>query len=203
MENHPLFTRFSNTFSYSDYKQLMQDLVKNGSTTGDENTTEKAGFTRLNAKRMQRVENQVKINSELKEKLENIEVPLLWVVISETWCGDSAQNIPVLAKLAQQSPNIEFRVLLRDENPEIMDRYLTNGKRAIPKMICLNKTTGEELVTWGPRPAVMQEKVSEVKSNDPGVAKEEIQKNLHLWYVRDKGRTLQNEIHQLLNKWEV
>ncbi len=60
------------------------------------------------------------------------------LVLAEDWCGDASNTIPVLAKVAEQVPGLELRVLRRDEHPEVMDRYLTNGARSIPIVIALD-----------------------------------------------------------------
>ena len=76
-------------------------------------------------------------------------------MIAEDWCGDASSTVPVLAKLADAVPGLELRVILRDQHPEVMDRYLTNGSRSIPIVIALDEQF-RELGHWGPRPRELQ-----------------------------------------------
>lgn len=90
-----------------------------------------------------------------------------------------------------------MRILLRDDNPEAMNRYLTNGGRSIPKLITID-TDGNELFTWGPRPQPAQQIIIAWKQNPEAITHEDAEKELHLWYAKDKGKTLQHEIVEKL-----
>ena len=118
-------------------------------------------------------------------------------MITESWCGDSAQNLPVVAKLAALNSNIDFKIVLRDSNLEFMDLYLTNGGRSIPKLIAFDKNN-DELFNWGPRPAEAQKLFSDLKKD--GMEVSEIHKELHLWYGRNRGKEVEKEIAELVNR---
>jgi hypothetical protein len=122
----------------------------------------------------------------------------MWVMIVESWCGDAAQNLPIIAKLASLNPYIELMIILRDENPDIMDLHLTNGSRSIPKLIILDPVFKSLLKEWGPRPAAIQKMVKEYKLANPEVTHDEFVKNLHLWYAKDKGLSLEQDLLSLL-----
>ena len=83
--------------------------------------------------------------------VEAIDEPQLWMVLTEPWCGDSAFFLPVIAEAAALNDKVTLRVLLRDDNLDIMDQYLTGGSRSIPKLVAFSEG-GDELFTWGPRP---------------------------------------------------
>jgi hypothetical protein len=118
------------------------------------------------------------------------------MVISEAWCGDSAQNLPYIAKIAECNPLINLRIILRDSNLDIMDLYLADGKsRSIPKLVAFDED-GNELFQWGARPKEAQELVTRLKNE--GMEKEKFLEQLHLWYGRDRGRTLENELKIIL-----
>jgi hypothetical protein len=122
----------------------------------------------------------------------------IWMAITEPWCGDTAQNLPYIYKIAELNPSIRLRVILRDSNPEIMDRYLSEtGARSIPKLVAFDES-GNELFQWGARPKEAQELV--VKLKNEGMEKEKFLEQLHIWYGRDSGRTLEKEFLQLLEK---
>jgi thioredoxin-like negative regulator of GroEL len=132
----------------------------------------------------------------LQEKLDQLSEPLHWLVLSEGWCGDAAQNLPALEKIAEHSHGkIHLRVLLRDENTELMDQWLTNGGRSIPKLIQLNAAV-EVTGSWGPRPAEAQAMVLAAKAagEDHHVYAERV----HKWYAHNNSADLQGEILELL-----
>ncbi|QDP40946.1 thioredoxin family protein [Radiobacillus deserti] len=88
------------------------------------------------------------------------------IVLTEDWCGDAMMNIPILLRIAEQA-NIEVRILERDQNLELMDQYLTNGKsRSIPIFIFINQS-GDEVAKWGPRAPKIQAFVDDSTSKLP------------------------------------
>jgi len=194
-------SKINNSLSYENYKTLVFSYSENNKTSGDEQIPERVAATKLNAQRIKRLDKQIELNSEIKNELSRINKKWTWVVLIETWCGDGAQNIPVIAKIAQHNPNIELKIILRDENPEIMSAYLTNGSRSIPKLICFDSDTKEEIGSWGPRPEKIQQMVKEFKLTNPHCTHEELVKNIHLWYARDKGESTQKEFAALLSLW--
>jgi hypothetical protein len=112
------------------------------------------------------------------------------LVIAEDWCGDASSTVPILARFADAAPGLELRLLRRDEHPELMDRYLTNGSRSIPIVIVLDESH-RELGHWGPRPSVLQAWVME---NRPLVPKAELYPQIRRWYARDRGETTLREV---------
>lgn len=116
------------------------------------------------------------------------------LAIVEDWCGDASNTVPVLAKLGDTASCLEMRVLERDEHPEVMDQYLTNGARSIPIVIVLNEEF-EELGHWGPRPAALQQWAMDNKDTMP---KDERYKQVRRWYAKDKGETTMREVLQLI-----
>lgn len=190
-----------NQFSYAKYYDLMSILAENGDTTGDR-TIEHIEATKINAQRFKRIDKHLELNDELIKAATDFKSACQWIVIAESWCGDGAQCIPVIAKIAELSPNIELKIILRDENPEIMDAYLTNGSRAIPKLICFDKATNTEVGTWGPRPHKIQREAMDFKKHNPGAPHYQFVNNLHLCYARDKTRSIQDEFTELLLDWD-
>jgi hypothetical protein len=188
-----------NSFTYSSYRSHIDELLKEDKTTGDNHSPDMINYTRMNVQRMNRWDKAVVINAELQEKVGHITTPQIWLVLTEAWCGDAAQNIPFFVKLASQNPLIELRFILRDENPEIMDAYLTNGGRSIPKLVALNKDDFEELFTWGPRPQVLQQKYFAYREDSKGVSQEDFIESIHLWYARDKNSNINAEFMTLIN----
>ena len=177
--------------TYSAYMELMtrQAAVESNGMSAED--TEKLEFTKLNLHRSQRIGRTWKPSEDLASRLIRIESDQLWMVLTEPWCGDSAQCLPIIAALAHMSNAVDLRLVLRDENLPIMDQFLTDGKRSIPRLIIFN-SSGRMLGQWGPRPAEAQVVFDEAKA--AGMEKPEILEKLHLWYGRDRGKALDREL---------
>ena len=152
-------------------------------------------YRKLNYQRSIRLEKTFVPNDETKQIFSKINQLQKWTVITETWCGDSAQNLPVIAKLAHLSDNIDLKIVLRDSNLDFMDLYLTNGSRAIPKLIVYDEND-YELFSWGPRPDDAKNLFTKLKN--AGIPKTDINKELHLWYGRNRGKEVELELIQLI-----
>ncbi len=189
--------RLATAMTYDRYRERIRELLAAGRTTGTDHSDQMVEFTRLNDHRMGRIERTVTLSEKTRSVLAKLDRKLKWVLLAEAWCGDVAQNLPILAMMADAAPGITLRILLRDENPDIMDAYLTNGGRAIPKLVCLDGTTLTELFTWGPRPEPAQAMVREHKK-DPQEPYSEFVKKVQLWYAKDKGKSIQREFRDLL-----
>lgn len=188
----------SNSESYQEFrKRYLNAIEQTNLIFDDPQMAERHEFTKLNYHRINRLEKTYSPSEEIKTIIEQIKEPQHWLIISTAWCGDSAQNIPALVKIAELQPLIKLYIVERDEHPEIMDAFLTDGKRSIPKLIAFDDS-GRELFNWGSRPAPAQQLVMELKSQ--GAEKKEWEEKLHLWYARDKGKTLESEIIPLLQK---
>lgn len=187
------------SMSFEEYYQLMEKLVDEGSTTGDEKSEERVHFTKLNLSRMKRVLKTTPVSDAVTSTVTCLSDKLYWVILVESWCGDAAQNLPVFFKIAETNPNVNLRVLLRDDNPTVMDQYLTNGSKSIPKLICVDENF-YELGTWGPRPKFLQDWLYQEKSN-PTMEMSELKAEFQKWYTQDKGQTLQREMILLMKKW--
>jgi hypothetical protein len=184
--------------SYSEYRKLVSDLLLEGKSTGNEQSENLTHYSSLNETRMDRLDKTIRIPDENILKLKNLENHYIWLVISEGWCGDAAQIVPVLNKMVIASEDkIEMRIVLRDENEELMDLFLTNKKKAIPKLIIIDKATGSLIDSWGPRPKGATDLINDYK-NKFGVIDEKVKIELQLWYLKDKGLRTQNEVIDLI-----
>ena len=180
---------------YSEYNLLFQQLVEESRTTGEQ-SQEKIDYTKLNFSRRKRLDKTSKISEESIEVFKNISKKQTWLVISEPWCGDAAQTLPYLNKIAQLSKNIDLKIVLRDENPELMDAFLTNGSRAIPVVIMLDEDFNV-LQTWGPRSKAATKLVSDYKEHH-GKIDDAFKEMLQVWYNNDKGVSIVNDISTLV-----
>ena len=185
------------SLTYTDYRNHITTLFKEGKATGKEQSEALTHYTGLNEVRMNRLEKTVSITEKNNQKLKSLKGNYIWLVISEGWCGDSAQIVPVIYKMAALSPNIELKMVFRDENEELMDLFLTNGTRSIPKLIVLDKNTLEVLGEFGPRPEGAKQLILDYKAQH-GLVDDKGKTALHLWYLHDKGLSIQKEIMDLM-----
>ena len=185
------------SMSYIDYNNLINDLVAQNSTTGNDKSESLAEYTKLNARRMKRWDKTLKISEEVEQTIKKSDKKITWLVLTESWCGDAAHVIPVMNKIAELNKNINLRLVLRDENEALMNAYLTNGGKAIPKLIAIEEETGNILNTYGPRPSLATKMVEEFKLEN-GYLTPEFKQDLQIWYNKDKGQTAIADLKELL-----
>lgn len=188
--------KLSAVFSYSEFKEYSEKIVeslKSVKLTEEEKSLFE--YRKLNLARIKRVEKTYEPSDNIKTIISGIGKQI-WMVITEDWCGDSAQNLPAIARIASLNDNITLKIVLRDKNLDLMDLYLTDGKRSIPKLIALDEELNEIFI-WGPRPQKAQEYFDNLKNQ--GLVKEEIIKEIHSWYANDKCQSLESEFIKLLS----
>ncbi|RUT68264.1 thioredoxin family protein [Flavobacterium cupreum] len=187
-----------NSYSYAEYRKLVTDLLSEGKSTGDVQSESLTHYTSLNEARMNRLEKTIKITEDTIDKLQKLDNHFIWLVISEGWCGDAAQILPILNKMALASDKkVDLRIVLRDANDELMSQYLTNGGRAIPKVIVICKEAGIVRADWGPRPKGATQLMADYKK-EFRVIDDKIKTDLQLWYLADKGVSVQEELLEIM-----
>lgn len=184
--------------TYEAYRQLTIDLAAAGKTTGPDQSEQYVHYTVLNAQRIKRGDKTVELAPGLAQIITGIKKQMYILVINETWCGDGAQIMPVFGKIKDASPLVELKVVLRDENPELMDEYLTDGtKRSIPVFIVLDHEM-KELFHWGSKPVAVQQLIDSLKAEGMDAAL--IKEKQHLWYAKDRGVKVQEELLDYFKK---
>jgi Thioredoxin len=195
-----------NVLTYAEYLAKTVDLLKEGktSTTETKPNPKIHAYTQENVERMQNLDVSTVLTAETLEKLATINAPQTWLTISEGWCGDASQIVPVIEQMAAANPNITHRLIFRDEHPDIMDAFLTDGGRSIPKTVILDNN-GKVLNTWGPRPTGLQIVVDDLRQKMSLMTKEEqkayfedVKKVVHDWYNNDKTVQIQREFSAIL-----
>jgi hypothetical protein len=186
-----------NSFSYANYRKHVAQLIAKGQATGHTQSENLLHYSELNETRMNRLEKTIAIIDEVKFKLENLHRNYIWVVITEGWCGDAAQILPIINKMSEVSKNIDLQIVLRDDNDALMQHFLTNGGKAIPKLIVLDAENLEVISDWGPRPKGATQLITDYKL-EHGVIDETAKTALQKWYLHDKGIATQNEIIKML-----
>lgn len=195
MTTEPLLHLDHRTFlekaiSYADYRRNMSAEIATGASSRN------AAYLPLNDSRMRRIEKTYVPSADAVQHLCRLDRDLHWLVISEHWCGDAAQILPVMNALAEASHGrIRLSIVYRDTNLDLMDLYLTGESRSIPKLIQLNDRA-EPLASWGPRPAEAQDLVMALR-RDPATASTYAEP-LHAWYAKDKQRSTERELIALL-----
>ncbi|CAN5574566.1 thioredoxin family protein [soil metagenome] len=182
---------------YDEYRRMIDAFLMVGKSTAKKESESLVEYSKLNVVRMNRLDKTIAILPELCERISDIYAPQTWLVLTEGWCGDAAQIVPVLNKIAELNSNIQLRFLLRDEHLDLMDKYLTNGKsRSIPKLVVTDEDNNE-LFNWGPRPAALQELYYHMKAN--AMNNDTIKEEIHKWYAKDKTVSIQKDLLALMN----
>ncbi|WP_316735151.1 thioredoxin family protein [Pedobacter aquatilis] len=176
---------------YQTYRALVDQLLLEGKATGD--VTYDLHYTKMNVQRMNRVDKTVSLTEEFAKVIENLKGNYKFLVITEGWCGDAAQIVPVFNKIATTSlGKIDLKFVLRDKNLPLIDAHLTNGGRAIPVLIILDENADKVLATWAPRPQVLQKLLKEWKEETTEMTI--LAEKLHGWYAKDKTLSTQAEL---------
>ncbi len=194
----------ANALDYVHYRNLVTTLLAKGELTGPgvPLNEEMLDYTRLNEQRMNRIEKTFRPNEAAMAQLAAIDRPITWLVITEGWCGDAAQIIPTLHKMAATNPNITLRFILRDQHLDVIDAFLTNGGRSIPILVFVNTNDGKVLGHWGPRPAAAQVEMTawatRIKATEDADTRKQLYEDaktaVHTWYAHDKTIGTQTEV---------
>ncbi|MGB6036026.1 MAG: thioredoxin family protein, partial [Cryomorphaceae bacterium] len=194
--NNPLKQAPQKVLTYQEYVRELNNLVSKKATSGPNQSESLVNYTYLNFRRMVRLNKTIVLDNELIRLVEAHGNRMKWIIITEAWCGDAAQNIPYIAKLADAAANVELQLVYRDENPDLINKYLTNGARSIPKFVAIDEATGNELFVWGPRPAPVQKMVMDYKDqlDHEKLPFDKFAEVIHGWYAKDKNETLKTEL---------
>jgi hypothetical protein len=180
--------------SYTEYRKMVSDLLRDERSTGNEQSAKLTNCSALNQTRMSFLEKTIKIPEFIIQNFRSLKNEYIWLVISEGWSLDAAQLLPVFNEMARESEGkVDLKIVLRDENEELMGLFLTHKKRAIPKLIVINRETGGVLSHWGPRPKGASDLVDDYKK-EHGSIDEAVEMQVEMWYLHDKGESTQNEI---------
>jgi len=165
-----------------------------------------ANYTHMSMVRMKRLDKTTRLSEATLTAIQQIKREQIWLVITEGWCGDAAQIIPVLEKIGAETEMVKLRYILRDQHLDIIDAFLTNGGRSIPKILVLDATSLEVLNTWGPRPHEVQSLMVKTKKDlaaledaeEKAALNESVKRNIQLMYAKDKTRSIQAEFLEVV-----
>lgn len=190
---------FEHAMDFETYDKHVKELFAQGKTTGNNQSLKYIEFTKLGIQRIKRGLKTTTIEDKVIEPLNRTKA-INWLVITEAWCGDAANSLPIIVKLAQARKDINLRLMLRDSNSEVMNSYLANGAKSIPLIVFLDDDFNE-LALWGPRPEPAQEIVIKNKAF-PTMSKKDLNIALQKWYISDKSQTTQQEFQEILESFE-
>ncbi len=183
--------------SYNEFRTKVAAHVENGTSSGPYQSEALSQYTLLNNSRMKRLDKTTKISEEVSEKFQNYRNNVTWLVLTESWCGDAAHAMPVMNKLTDLSKNIDLKVLHRDENEELMNAFLTNGTKSIPKLIAFDNDTKEVISDWGPSPSKVMSMTKDFKENNETLTPE-FKKDIQVWYNKDKGKSIASDLLRMI-----
>ncbi|MDO6471130.1 thioredoxin family protein [Maribacter sp. 1_MG-2023] len=186
------------SYSYLEYRALVSDLAEKGEATGPEQSEALSQYTQLNNSRMRRWDKTLKFNDEAVAKIKAVDQKISWLVLSESWCGDASPALPVMNKITEINPNISLSIILRDENLDIMNQFLTNGGMSIPKLIATDIAEATVVATWGPRSMKATQLVEDYKA-EHGKLTPEFKQDLQVFYNKDKGQSILEDLLKLLD----
>jgi hypothetical protein len=185
------------SLDYQQYRDLVADQARQGRTSGAVQSESLVHYTFLNHQRMNRWDKKIELPTQLLEQLRSLQEPVTWLVLTETWCGDAAPVLPVMAAFSGASEAVELRIAFRDDHLPLMDRFLTGGSRAIPKLLEVRPGDFSVRASWGPRPGEPMGMADAHKARY-GTLSPEFRESLQRWYNRDRGRAIIRELASLL-----
>ncbi|PJB12855.1 MAG: thioredoxin family protein [Flavobacteriales bacterium CG_4_9_14_3_um_filter_40_17] len=188
------------SMSYKEYRILVQQLLEENESTGNTQSESLLNYSQLNDRRMHRWDKTLRVPEDIERKIKKFDKEITWLVIAESWCGDAAHVLPVINKMTELNSNINLRIVIRDENMDLMNQFLTNGSQSIPKLIVLQKDTLEVLTIWGPRPSNATKMVEDYKK-EHGSLDTAFKEDLQMWYNKDKGINIMQDLVFLLEKF--
>ena len=151
---------------------------------------EYASYISLNLTRFNRITKTFSPSQAFIDLASDVKKKSHWIIITEPWCGDAAQSVPLILKLIEHLPHASYTLELRDQGT-LIDQYLTNGGKGIPKVIVRDEH-GSDMFVWGPRTEAAQGLFNELKTE--GVELKLLHESLHGWYAKDHGQSLESEL---------
>ncbi|MDR1876894.1 MAG: thioredoxin family protein [Flavobacteriaceae bacterium] len=185
---------------YVEYKEVIRRQAKDGKDSPDEAVQETSGHIHLNISRMSRNDKTLVLEDLILSELKKLKRKINLLIISEGWCGDAAQSVPVVNKLAENSDKLEMKIIFRDENENLINHYLTNGGKAIPIIILLDAENFSEIAHWGPRPKPLLPLIQKYKENPETYTHDNFVVDLQNFYNLDKGHAVAEELVNIISK---
>ncbi len=184
--------------TFKEYQDYFETIINTPISEQDApyDNSDYMDYTKLNWSRMNRWLKTGKLIDEMKETVRGIKRPQNWIIITEPWCGDAAHSVPFIEMIARENPLISTSYSLRDSSPFLIEGYLTNGSKSIPKLL-IRDESGQDIAIWGPRPEDCQTFYQRLLDEKADL--EKIKTELQIWYNANKGQAVQQELLTLLS----
>lgn len=197
MQDTKEYQETQNIVSWTSYINKFDEILNSKVPPAPYNNPAYLDYLKLNRSRQKRWLKTGEIQENLKQVASKINTPQTWYVITEPWCGDAAHSVPFFKLIANLNPLINLKIVWRDTPPVMINDYLTNGGKSVPKLV-IRDSEEKDLINWGPRPKECQKIYLDLKENEAEF--EEVKITLQNWYNKDKGLSLQLEMTDLLKK---
>lgn len=181
--------------TYEQYLALNENILTDPDPAPPYNNPVYLNYARLGLSRMKRWDKTMRFSDAFLHALGSVNYKQHWILITEPWCGDAHPVVPAIAMLPSVNPLISYDLQLRDSEPFLINSYLTNGGKSIPKLI-VRDADGRDLFTWGPKPEGAR--LLTLGMKEAGVHYDTIATELQNWYNKDKGMSFQQEIISLM-----
>lgn len=191
MDQH-LKNYWEKSISFEAYLEDAKNRLENPKTPQEE---EFKHYYELGLQRMERTLKKLNFEGALQEKSSQKNFDGKFLIITEAWCGDASAAVPAIVKFFEGKNDV--RIFLRDSDETLIDQFLTNGTRSIPKVLILNPDFTLKN-TWGPRPKYGNELLSKYKNNPETYTKDQFYNDLQVYYSRNRGKDVLEEIIDLL-----
>lgn len=189
--------QFATGLSYPAYRQHIAEML--ATPAPDAHLAKLLPHYQESVARMDREAPAIALLPALQAALGQLTQAYTWAIITEGWCGDASHTVPLLEAVAQASGgHLTTRYFLRDAHPDFIDRYLTNGGRAMPIAVVLDSGARTEAAVWGPRPAPLQALMQDLKARETPT--KDLISQVNAWYDADATRTTQQELLALVQK---
>lgn len=181
--------------SFEEYFKRTEDVINKEESALTESEKNMFEYYKLGVQRMSRMLKVYKPNEEQLQRLKEKNFKGKFLVITEGWCGDAGQTVPAVSMFFEGKN--EVRIAYRDENPELIDQFLTNGTRSIPIVVILDENE-EVIAHWGPRPAYGIELLKKHKENPETYSKQQFYNDIQVYYAKNRGVDVIDEILELI-----
>ena len=141
----------NNPLSFDQYMSQWKDTNALPLTGLDKIERRYRFYSKYNLERQERVEQEWRPSPEFVKAVDSMAGPLSFFFITDDWCIDSAYSLPLLHWISSRRSDIRLQIGLKNDNLQVLDQYLTDGARSIPKLIIENQA-GETVAVWGPQP---------------------------------------------------
>lgn len=181
--------------SFDEYFKRTEEITNKNEADLTEEEAKMLEYYKLGVQRMSRMLKVYKPSEEQLQKLAEKNFKGKLLIITEGWCGDAGQTVPAVS-LFFEGKN-EVRVIYRDENPDLIDQFLTDGTRSIPIVVILNEND-EVIAHWGPRPAYGIELLKKYKADPENYTKDQFYNDIQVYYAKNRGKDAIDEILEKL-----